>query len=137
MMALSTFRDPTVTLTDYTNYTPWLNQFQTRCQFLKVWSVINPALTDEPKQARAMLVPPLIGNYQSSAAYATANSKNLISTGILAIVLSQSQCLQSATYFPPFFSSSGCIPYSTTLLFSTNLPPCAANMPVGQTRQIR
>jgi len=72
-MALSTLRDPTVILTDYTNYTPWLKQLKTRCQFLKVWNIIDPALTDEPKQKPAMPVPPLIGIYQPNAVYATAN----------------------------------------------------------------
>ncbi|KAL5371227.1 hypothetical protein DPSP01_014408 [Paraphaeosphaeria sporulosa] len=75
-MALSTLRDPTVILTDYTNYTPWLKQLKTRCQFLKVWSIIDPALTDEPRQKPAMPVPPLIGNYQPNAVYANANPNN-------------------------------------------------------------
>ena len=76
-MALSALRDPTVILTDHTNYTPWLRQLKTRCQFLKVWNIIDPALTDEPKQKPAMPVPPLISNYQPSAVYLTANPNNV------------------------------------------------------------
>jgi hypothetical protein len=72
-MALSTSRDPTVILTDYTNYTAWLKQLKTRCQFLKVWKFIDPASTDEPKHETPIPMPPLIGQYQPSAAYTAAN----------------------------------------------------------------
>src|SRR6266498_1391914 len=63
IIALLTLRDPVVILTNYINYTLWLKQLKTRCQFLKVWSIINPALTDELKQKPAMLMPLAIGNY--------------------------------------------------------------------------
>ena len=47
-MALSTLRDTTVVLIDYTDYTPWLNQTKAKCQSLRVWDLIDPSSSTEP-----------------------------------------------------------------------------------------
>lgn len=72
-MALSTLRDPTVILSDHINYTPWLRQLKTRCQSLEVWSVIDPALTEEPLQKPPRPQPPSVAAYQPSPTYVAAN----------------------------------------------------------------
>lgn len=72
-MALSTLREPTVILTDHTNYTPWLKQLQTRCHYLKIWDIINPDTDDQPKAKPLVPAPPLFSSYQPSTAYMAAS----------------------------------------------------------------
>ena len=63
-MALSTLRDPTIILTDYLNYTPWLLQLKTRCNSLDLWTKVDPNETNEmnPKPTKPKL--PLILEYE-------------------------------------------------------------------------
>jgi len=63
-MALSTLRDPTVILTDYTNYTPWLQQLKARCEPMDIWSIINPDGAKLPRRKPTPPSPPEIASYQ-------------------------------------------------------------------------
>jgi len=72
-MALSTLRDSTVILTDYSNFTPWMRQIKARGQSLEIWNLIDPTLPDLPKEKPIIPIAPNIGNYQPNAAYAAAN----------------------------------------------------------------
>ena len=69
-MALSTLRDPTVILTDYTNYTRWLHQLQTRCEPLEVWEFIDPNGNKTPRAKPSLPAPPEIDEYQPSTTLA-------------------------------------------------------------------
>ena len=70
-MALSTLRDTTVVLIDYTNFTVWNKQFGTKCDSLKVWKLADPESTVEPLPQPTMPLPPLISEYQPSNAFRT------------------------------------------------------------------
>ena len=72
-MALSNERDPTVILTDHTNYTAWFQQLQARCHSLRIWNLINPTEGDLPKVKPQLPIPPPIGSYQPSTAFLAAN----------------------------------------------------------------
>ena len=73
-MALSTLRDTTVVLIDYTNYTAWLNQTKSKCQSLRVWDLIDPSSSTEPMPLPELPQPPNTANYQPSAQFITANT---------------------------------------------------------------
>ncbi|KAK7178143.1 hypothetical protein PSPO01_15813, partial [Paraphaeosphaeria sporulosa] len=66
-MTLSTARDPTVILTNYLNYKPWLLQLQIRCNSLDMWSKVNPNDTEEtiPKPTKPKL--PHLSEYELPA----------------------------------------------------------------------
>ncbi|KAK7178293.1 gag protein [Paraphaeosphaeria sporulosa] len=72
-MASSTLRDPTVILSDHTNYSQWLRQLKTRCQSLEVWKVIEPTLTNEPLQKPIRPQPPLVAQYHPLPAFMAGN----------------------------------------------------------------
>ena len=65
-MALSTFRDTTVILIDHTSFTPWRLQLEAYAQALKVWNLINPDSTNEPKQEPVQPEPPLVSDYAAA-----------------------------------------------------------------------
>ena len=55
---------PAVFLTDYTMYTPWLQQLETRCASLDVWDQIDPTQTMPSKSKPRMLTAPDITKYE-------------------------------------------------------------------------
>lgn len=59
---------PAVILTDYTMYTPWLQQLETRCASLDVWSQINPARDVYPKPKPRVPTAPDISKYERKPA---------------------------------------------------------------------
>lgn len=70
-MALSTLRDPTVILTDYTNFTPWMIQLRTRCEPLKIWNLVDPEDNKEPRAKPLAPELPDIENCQPNATLAS------------------------------------------------------------------
>lgn len=66
-MAQPTYRDPTVTLRDHTDYTGWITQLQARCVVHNIWDKVNPKstaqLTPKPEAVRA----PVIADYTPAA----------------------------------------------------------------------
>lgn len=63
-MSLSTLRDSSVILIDYTTYTPWLHQLETRCVSLDVWELIDPAKSTLPKTKPIIPTEPDITAYE-------------------------------------------------------------------------
>ena len=63
-MSLSTLRESSVILIDYTTYTPWLHQLQTRCVSLDVWELIDPAKNTLPKTKPIIPTEPDIAAYE-------------------------------------------------------------------------
>ena len=66
-MSLSTVREPSVVLIDYTTYTPWMHQLQTRCVSLDVWELIDPAKTTLTKTKPSIPTEPNITAYEPKA----------------------------------------------------------------------
>ena len=66
-MALSTLRDPMVILTDYTNFTSWMQQLRTRCEPLKIWELVDPEDNKKPRAKPLAPKPPEVENYQPNA----------------------------------------------------------------------
>jgi hypothetical protein len=63
-MSLSTIREPTVVLMDYTTYTPWIHQLETRCVSLDVWDQIDPTQIVLPRTKPQLPVAPDITKYE-------------------------------------------------------------------------
>lgn len=63
-MSLSTLRDPTVTLTDYTNYTAWQQQLKARYKSMEIWPIVDPDGTVLPRKKPTPPSPPEIAKYQ-------------------------------------------------------------------------
>ncbi|KAL5372452.1 hypothetical protein PMIN06_012139 [Paraphaeosphaeria minitans] len=57
-------REPTVILMDYTTYTPWLQQLETRCVSLDVWEQIDPTQNTLPKMKPRIPTEPDITKYE-------------------------------------------------------------------------
>ncbi|KAF1923474.1 uncharacterized protein M421DRAFT_32365, partial [Didymella exigua CBS 183.55] len=55
---------PTVVLTDYTMYTPWLRQLEIRCVSLDVWDQIDPDQLTRPKSKLRLLAVPDLTTYK-------------------------------------------------------------------------
>ena len=66
-MSLSTLRESSVVLMDYTTYTPWLHQLETRCVSLDVWEMIDPAKNTLPKTKPKMPTEPDITAFEPKA----------------------------------------------------------------------
>lgn len=60
-------REPSVVLIDYTTYTPWMHQLQTRCVSLDVWELIDPAKTTLTKTKPSIPTEPNITAYEPKA----------------------------------------------------------------------
>jgi hypothetical protein len=63
-MSLSTIREPTVVLMDYTTYTPWIHQLETRSASLDVWDQIDPTQIVLPRTKPRLPVAPDITKYE-------------------------------------------------------------------------
>ncbi|PVH92099.1 hypothetical protein DM02DRAFT_701515 [Periconia macrospinosa] len=63
-MTLPIVRDPTIILTNYLSYTPWLLQLKIRCNSLDLWSKVDPNSTEEatPKPTKPKL--PHVSEYE-------------------------------------------------------------------------
>ena len=75
-MALSTLRDTTVVLIDYTNYTPWLNQTKSKCQSLRIWDLIDPSLSTQLMPLPELPQAPKTANYQLSTQLIASNTND-------------------------------------------------------------
>jgi len=73
-MALSTLRDPTVILTDYTNFTSWMLQLRTRCDPLKIWELVDPEDNRKLRTKPLAPEPPEVGQYQPNANLASQSN---------------------------------------------------------------
>jgi len=71
-MSLSTLRESSIILTDYTNFVPWLNQIKARSQVLKIWNIIDPDQQDLPRVEPTIPTPPKVSSYQPSTSFTTA-----------------------------------------------------------------
>ncbi|KAF2867830.1 hypothetical protein BDV95DRAFT_501923 [Massariosphaeria phaeospora] len=64
-------RDPTVILTDSTNWMKWYKQLQARCAALNVWSKIDPKQTQRALEKPVMPIAPHPRSYPASVAAIT------------------------------------------------------------------
>ncbi|PVH91567.1 hypothetical protein DM02DRAFT_606418 [Periconia macrospinosa] len=62
-MAQQSYRDPTVTLRNHTDYTGWITQLQARCVVHNIWDKINPAATVPLIMKPVAIRAPIIARY--------------------------------------------------------------------------
>ncbi|KAF7570285.1 hypothetical protein PtrM4_102870 [Pyrenophora tritici-repentis] len=67
-MSVLSNRDPTVILTDYTNWAKWYQQLQAECAAYQVWEKVDPKQRGIPLIEPQPPLAPLIGSYQPSTA---------------------------------------------------------------------
>jgi hypothetical protein len=79
-MAAQSTRDTTTVLRDYTDWTTWISQLQSRCIVYKIWDKIDPELTAALLPKPAIPEPPLLSEYTLAANMLSATQVSELST---------------------------------------------------------